>query len=230
MGKKRNRRQSLPGVTAQQVAKSLGLSQSTVSRAFTDTASIHPRTRERYQGGKLARLSTEYHRPKPYHAAYQHRRRGHGQPDRSFLSPGPRTARPKDTVERPAIAFLHDSPRQARRRGAAVAPAIQSGRHPNRISDGFVAYGSGLLVEGIPVVLFNRYVPGLKVAAVCCDNVAAGRAVADYLSRKAIFGRRSCPARATSLPILIARAAIQRAIAGTRHGVLCRRDWGRFQL
>jgi DNA-binding LacI/PurR family transcriptional regulator len=37
------------------------------------------------------------------------------------------------------------------------------------------------LSQGIPVVLFNRYVPGLKVAAVSCDNVAGGRAVADYL-------------------------------------------------
>lgn len=35
--------------------------------------------------------------------------------------------------------------------------------------------------RGIPVVLFNRYVPGLKAAAVCCDNRAAGRAVAEYL-------------------------------------------------
>jgi DNA-binding LacI/PurR family transcriptional regulator len=38
------------------------------------------------------------------------------------------------------------------------------------------------VAEGIPVVLFNRYVPGLKVAAVCCDNITAGRTVADYLS------------------------------------------------
>src|SRR5262249_56133887 len=33
-------------VTAEALAKRLGLSQSTVSRAFTDTASIHPETRE----------------------------------------------------------------------------------------------------------------------------------------------------------------------------------------
>ena len=38
------------------------------------------------------------------------------------------------------------------------------------------------VAEGIPVVLFNRYVPGLKVTAVSCDNLAAGRAVADYLA------------------------------------------------
>jgi DNA-binding LacI/PurR family transcriptional regulator len=35
--------------------------------------------------------------------------------------------------------------------------------------------------RGTPVVLFNRYVPGLAVAAVACDNLNGGRAVADHL-------------------------------------------------
>jgi len=35
--------------------------------------------------------------------------------------------------------------------------------------------------QRIPVVLFNRYVPTLKVTAICCDNVAGGRVVAEYL-------------------------------------------------
>lgn len=34
---------------------------------------------------------------------------------------------------------------------------------------------------GLPVVLFNRSAPAGGVSAVCCDNVAGGRAVADYL-------------------------------------------------
>lgn len=33
--------------------------------------------------------------------------------------------------------------------------------------------------HGIPVVLFNRYVPGQPVSAVCCDNVEGGRLVAN---------------------------------------------------
>ncbi len=33
--------------------------------------------------------------------------------------------------------------------------------------------------HGTPVFLFNRYVPGAKTSAVCCDNVAGGRMVAD---------------------------------------------------
>ena len=32
---------------------------------------------------------------------------------------------------------------------------------------------------GTPVILFNRYVPGVQVSAVSCDNVAGGRLVAD---------------------------------------------------
>jgi DNA-binding LacI/PurR family transcriptional regulator len=32
---------------------------------------------------------------------------------------------------------------------------------------------------GIPVLLFNRYVPNTQASAVCCDNVAGGRLVAD---------------------------------------------------
>lgn len=34
---------------------------------------------------------------------------------------------------------------------------------------------------GIPVILFNRYVPNTQASAVCCDNVAGGRLIADLL-------------------------------------------------
>ena len=42
--------------------------------------------------------------------------------------------------------------------------------------------------RGTPVVLFNRLAPGGDAGAVCCDNVAGGRAVADLLLRTG--GRR----------------------------------------
>ena len=35
--------------------------------------------------------------------------------------------------------------------------------------------------QGIPVVLFNRYVLGARVSAVCCDNIEGGRLVANLL-------------------------------------------------
>src|SRR5262249_62057621 len=38
--------------------------------------------------------------------------------------------------------------------------------------------------QRIPVVLFNRYVPTLKVTAICCDNVAGGRGVGEDLPHK----------------------------------------------
>ncbi len=34
---------------------------------------------------------------------------------------------------------------------------------------------------GTPVILFNRYIPKSKASAICCDNVAGGRMVADLL-------------------------------------------------
>ncbi|MFN8484313.1 MAG: LacI family DNA-binding transcriptional regulator [Anaerolineae bacterium] len=34
---------------------------------------------------------------------------------------------------------------------------------------------------GIPVILFNRYLPGENVSAVCCDNSEGGRLIADLL-------------------------------------------------
>lgn len=36
---------------------------------------------------------------------------------------------------------------------------------------------------GTPVILFNRYIPNSKASAVCCDNVAGGRMVADLFVR-----------------------------------------------
>jgi len=35
--------------------------------------------------------------------------------------------------------------------------------------------------RGTPVILFNRYVPGANASAVCCDNVEGGRCVANLL-------------------------------------------------
>jgi DNA-binding LacI/PurR family transcriptional regulator len=39
-------------------------------------------------------------------------------------------------------------------------------------------------VRRTPVVLVNRYVPGLRIHAVSCDNVAAGRMVAEFLTNR----------------------------------------------
>lgn len=36
----------------------------------------------------------------------------------------------------------------------------------------------------VPIVLLNRYIAGAEVDSVCCDNYMAGRMIADYLGRK----------------------------------------------
>jgi DNA-binding LacI/PurR family transcriptional regulator len=170
-------------MTAQQVAKKLGLSQSTVSRAFTQTASIHPKTRERvikaanslgYQPNVIARsLITRRtnivavvmsNLTDPFYPLVLERLaqriQSSGRQLLFFMIP------PGKHVDEALSSLLQYK---------VDAILITSATVSSRMAAVCVA-------EGIPVILFNRYVPGLKVAAVCCDNVAAGRAVADYLS------------------------------------------------
>jgi DNA-binding LacI/PurR family transcriptional regulator len=181
MRSKRNKR-IIRGVTARQVAKRLGLSQSTVSRAFTHSASIHPKTRERvvraanslgYQPNIIARsLITKRtniiavvmaNLTDPFYPLVLERLaqriQSSGRQLLFFMIP---PGRHVDEVLPSLLQYKVD------------AILITSATVSSRMAAVCVA-------EGIPVVLFNRYVPGLKVAAVCCDNVAGGRAVADHL-------------------------------------------------
>ena len=173
----------VPGITAQRIAKKLGVSQSTVSRAFTHTASIHPKTRERvikaanllgYQPNVIARSLitrrtnivavvmsnlTDPFYPLVLEQLAQ-RIQSSGRQLLFFMIP---PGKHVDEVLPSVLQYRVD------------AILITSSTVSSRMAAVCVA-------EGIPVVLFNRYVPGLKVAAVCCDNIAAGRTVADYLS------------------------------------------------
>jgi DNA-binding LacI/PurR family transcriptional regulator len=170
------------GVTAQQLAKLLEVSQSTVSRAFTDSASIHPETRELvlkaadslgYQPNIIARsLSTRRtnivavvmaNLTDPFHPLVldqlAQRIQANGRQLLLFLIPPGKSV---DDVLPSLLQYKVD------------AILITSATVSSRMAAFCAAQGS-------PVVLFNRYVPGSKVAAVCCDNVAGGRAVADFL-------------------------------------------------
>jgi len=176
------RRRKIAGVTAHQVARSLGLSQSTVSRAFSRAASIHPRTREMvfkaanslgYQPNIIARsLITRRtniiavvmaNLTDPFYPMVLERLalriQSSGRQLLFFIIP---PGKPVDDVLPSLLQYKVDS--------ILIASATVSSR-----------MAAVCLSQGIPVVLFNRYVPGLKVAAVSCDNVAGGRAVADYL-------------------------------------------------
>ena len=169
-------------VTAELLGKRLGLSQSTVSRAFTDAASIHPETRERvikeahflgYQPNILARslitrrtniiavvmasLSDPFY-PLVLDQLAQRIQSSGLQVLLFIIPPG----RHVDDVLPSLLQYKVDA--------ILITSATVSSR-----------MASVCAAQRIPVVLFNRYVPGLKVAAICCDNVAGGRAVAEYL-------------------------------------------------
>ena len=169
-------------VTAELLGKRLGLSQSTVSRAFTDAASIHPDTRERvineahslgYQPNILAR-SLITRRTNiiavvmaslidPFYPLVldelAQRIQSSGLQVLLFIIPPEKHV---DDVLPSLLQYKVD------------AILITSATVSSRVA-------SVCAAQQIPVVLFNRYIPGLKVAAICCDNVAGGRAVAEYL-------------------------------------------------
>ncbi|MGC1358400.1 MAG: LacI family DNA-binding transcriptional regulator [Xanthobacteraceae bacterium] len=176
------RKRNFAGVTAHQVARRLGLSQSTVSRAFSRSASIHPRTRELifktanslgYQPNIIARsLITRRtniiavvmaNLTDPFYPMVLERLalriQSSGRQLLFFIIP---PGKHVDDVLPSLLQYKVDS--------ILIASATVSSR-----------MAAVCLSQRIPVVLFNRYVPGLKVAAVSCDNVAGGRAVADYL-------------------------------------------------
>jgi DNA-binding LacI/PurR family transcriptional regulator len=180
--KRSKRKRIVRGVTAQQLAKRLGLSQSTVSRAFTHSASIHPETRELvmkaanslgYQPNIIARsLITRRtniiavvmaNLIDPFHPLVldqlAQRIQSSGRQLLLFLIP---PGKHVDDILPSLLQYKVD------------AILITSATVSSRMATVCAA-------QGIPVVLFNRYVPGLKVVAVCCDNIAGGSMVADYL-------------------------------------------------
>jgi DNA-binding LacI/PurR family transcriptional regulator len=182
MKKRRKKRTPIVrGLTAQQLAKKLGLSQSTVSRAFTESASVHPKTRERvlkaadslgYQPNIIARsLITRRtniiavvmaNLTDPFYPfvldRLAHRIQSSGRQLLLFIIP---TGKHVDDVLPSLLQYKVDA--------ILITSATVSSRMATVCSS-----------RGIPVVMFNRYVPGLKVAAVCCDNFAGGYEVADY--------------------------------------------------
>jgi DNA-binding LacI/PurR family transcriptional regulator len=182
MAKRRRRPKPIVrGLTAQQLAKKLGLSQSTVSRAFTESASVRPKTRERvlkaanslaYQPNIIARsLITRRtniiavvmaNLTDPFYPLVldqlAHRIQSSGRQLLLFIIPAGKHV---DDVLPALLQYKVDA--------ILITSATVSSRMATVCSS-----------RGTPVVMFNRYVPGLKVAAVCCDNVAGSYAVADY--------------------------------------------------
>src|ERR1700735_5586572 len=183
MGNKPGKRARIvPGITAQRIAKKLGVSQSTVSRAFTHTASIHPKTRERVM--KAANL-----------LGYQ--------PNviaRSLITR--RTNMVAIVMANLVDPFypvvLDELVQQVQAGGFQTLLFVPSaGQKVDDIMPNLLQYQVDAIIltsatissamartcaaRDTPVVSFNRYVPGLGIHAVSSDNIAGARQVADFL-------------------------------------------------
>lgn len=169
-------------VTSIDVARLAGVSQSTVSRTFTPGASVSPKARERvlaaarslgYTPNALARgLITRQSNiigivmanlTSPFHTyaleKFSQRLQSLGRQVLLF------DAAPDEDID-----DMLDQVLQYRVDGLIITAATISSHMADQCAS-----------NGIPVVLFNRYVMGANVSAVCCDNVEGGRLVANLL-------------------------------------------------
>lgn len=169
-------------VTAEDVARRLGVSQSTISRAFSDTASISPETRQRVVS---AALELGY-QPNAIARSLITRRTGIVAIIIGNLV---------DPFYTALLRILSDRLQAEGKQTLLFSAAGEGGLDPILPTllqyqvDGIVITSAAVTSDmaricaqrETPVVLLNRNVPGLDVHAVCCDNVEGGRQVARHL-------------------------------------------------
>jgi DNA-binding LacI/PurR family transcriptional regulator len=178
----RGSRKATAPITAEDVARRLGVSQSTISRAFSTTASISEKTKLRvlqtanalgYQPNVIARslitrrtnivaivmanLTDPFYPVVLDALAQQIQARGF-----QTLLFVPSQGQGIDDVLPTLLQYQVDA--------VVLTSATVSSAMARVCAE-----------RKMPLVLFNRYVPGLEVHAVSCDNVAGGRRVADFL-------------------------------------------------
>jgi DNA-binding LacI/PurR family transcriptional regulator len=169
-------------VTSFDVAALAGVSQSTVSRAFTPEAKVSEKTRQRvlvaaaelgYQPDAIARsLSTQHtniigivmaHITSPFYPyvleKFTQRLQEMGRQVLLF------NAAPNQDIDDILPLVL-----QYRVDGLIITSATISSEMADVLTR-----------NGTPVILFNRYVRGANCSAVCCDNVEGARRIADFL-------------------------------------------------
>jgi len=169
-------------VTSFDVADLAGVSQSTVSRAFSPEAKVSKKTRQKvlaaaaelgYQPDAIARsLSTQHtniigivmaHITSPFYPyvleKFTRRLQEMGRQVLLF------NAAPEQDVDDILPLVL-----QYRVDGLIITSATISSEMADVLARG-----------GTPVILFNRYVLGANCSAVCCDNVDGARKIADFL-------------------------------------------------
>jgi DNA-binding LacI/PurR family transcriptional regulator len=174
---------SKPIVTSEDVARRAAVSQSAVSRAFTPGASVSAKTREKvmlaahelgYRPNSLARavvsgrsrliaMLVAYLDNQFYPIVLEQLSRELQLRDYQVLlimtDPGN-----QDAVVRKILQYQVE--------GIVMASATLSSNLARECAD-----------TGIPVVMFNRYVPSFPASSVTTDNIAGGRLAADYLLR-----------------------------------------------
>jgi DNA-binding LacI/PurR family transcriptional regulator len=177
------RRRSAAQVTAEDVARKLGLSQSTISRAFTASASISDATRARVMkaAGALG------YRPNVIARSLMTRHTNivaivmSNLVDPFYPIVLDRLIERIQAIGRQTLLFVPSPGQDAE----DVLPTLLQYQ-----VDGIVITSATLsstmarvcAARRTPVVLLNRYVPGLRIPAVSCDNVAGGRQIADHLA------------------------------------------------
>ncbi len=169
-------------VTSNDVARLAGVSQSTVSRIFTPGASVSPKTREKV----LAAAQQLGYKPNAI--------------ARSLITQSTNIIGfVMANMTSPFYPYVLE--KFTRRLQAMGKQVLLFTAEPNQDIDDILSTVlqyqvdaliitsttlSSIMAEecaknGTPVILFNRYVVGAKTSAVCCDNVAGGQRVADFL-------------------------------------------------
>ncbi|RMF05232.1 MAG: LacI family DNA-binding transcriptional regulator [Chloroflexi bacterium] len=169
-------------VTSFDVADLAGVSQSTVSRAFTPEAKVSKKTRQKvfaaatklgYQPDAIARsLSTRHtniigivmaHITSPFYPyvldKFTQRLQEMG---RQILLFNAAAGQDVDDILPLVLQYRVD--------GLIITSATISSEMADVLAR-----------DGTPVILFNRYVLGANCSAVCCDNVDGARKIADFL-------------------------------------------------
>ena len=183
-------------VTSHDVSREAGVSQSAVSRAFTPGAHISPETRRRvleaarklgYQPNAIARslvtqrsgivalIVGDLHNPFYPQALSQF-------------------AQALEQRGKRALLLTHDARRDVQETlDAASRYQIEAAIvFPTRLNSTLPSLGD-VSRGGVPVLLFNRHLPGQNLLSVACDNYAGGRVAAQVLldagaSRLAFIG------------------------------------------
>ena len=171
-------------VTSLDVSREAGVSQSAVSRAFTPGASIRPETRRRvleaaqrlgYQPNAIARslvtqrsgivalIVGELHNPFYPQALSKFAQALEARGKRALLLTHDARRDVQETL---------DAARSYQIEAAIVFPTRLTATPPTL---GHVQGG------GVPVLLFNRHLPGHQLLSVACDNHAGGRLAAQVL-------------------------------------------------